>query len=87
MIRSEIIENMFVGNCLVDMYVKCGMMDEVNMVFLNMRLKDVVFWNVMVVGYLEVGRFDDVVRLFEKMWEEKIKMDVVIWSVVILGYV
>ncbi|CAF2344433.1 unnamed protein product [Brassica napus] len=85
-IRSEIIENMFVGNCLVDMYAKCGMMDEANTVFSNMRLKDVVSWNVMVAGYSEVGRFDDVVRLFEEMREEKIKMDVVTWSAAISGY-
>ncbi|ESQ41681.1 hypothetical protein EUTSA_v10012670mg [Eutrema salsugineum] len=85
-ITSEIIRNMFVGNCLVDMYAKCGMMDEANRVFSNMTSKDVVSWNAMVAGYSQIGRFDDAVKLFEKMQEEKIKMDVVTWSAAISGY-
>ncbi|XP_010492619.1 PREDICTED: pentatricopeptide repeat-containing protein At5g16860 [Camelina sativa] len=85
-ITSEIIQNMFVGNCLVDMYAKCGMMDEANTVFSDMSVKDVVSWNAMVAGYSQIGRFDDAVRLFEKMQEEKINMDVVTWSAAISGY-
>lgn len=85
-VTSEILQNMFVGNCLVDMYAKCGMMDEGNKVFSNMSVKDVVSWNAMVAGYSQIGRFDDAVRLFEKMQEEKIKMDVVTWSAAISGY-
>ncbi|CAN8300220.1 unnamed protein product [Cochlearia groenlandica] len=85
-IRSTIIENMFVGNCLVDMYAKCGMMDEARTVFSNMLVKDVVSWNAMVSAYSQIGKFDDVVKMFEKMKEEKIKMDVVTWSAAISGY-
>ena len=85
-VTSEMIQNMFVGNCLVDMYAKCGMMDEANTVFSNMSVKDVVSWNAMVAGYSQIGRFEDAVRLFEKMQEEKIKMDVVTWSAAISGY-
>ncbi|CAH8271332.1 unnamed protein product [Arabidopsis lyrata] len=85
-VTSEMIQNMFVGNCLVDMYAKFGMMDEANTVFSNMPVKDVVSWNAMVAGYSQIGRFEDAVRLFEQMQEEKIKMDVVTWSAAISGY-
>ncbi|VVB14813.1 unnamed protein product [Arabis nemorensis] len=85
-ITSEMIQNMYVGNCLVDLYAKCGMMDEANTVFSYMSVKDVVSWNAMVAGYSQIGRFDDAVKLFEKMPKEKIKMDVVTWSAAISGY-
>jgi pentatricopeptide repeat protein len=84
--RSGLVEDVFVGNAIVDMYAKCGMMDEANKVFDRMMVKDVVSWNAMVTGYSKIGRFEDVLALFEKMREEKIQLDVVTWSAVIAGY-
>ncbi|KAF3565429.1 hypothetical protein DY000_02018806 [Brassica cretica] len=72
-IRSEIIENMFVGNCLVDMYAKCGMMDDANTVFSNMRLKDVVSWNVMVAGYAQRGLGYEALGVFRQMLSSGVK--------------
>lgn len=85
-VRSGLFENVFVGNALMDMYAKCGMMDEANKVFERMEVKDVVSWNAMVTGYSQVGRFEEALGLFEKMREEKIELDVVTWSAVIAGY-
>ncbi|XP_010549831.1 PREDICTED: pentatricopeptide repeat-containing protein At5g16860 [Tarenaya hassleriana] len=85
-IRNGLMDNMFVSNGVMDMYAKCGMMDEANKVFSNMTEKDVVSWNSMVAGYSQIGRFDDAIRLFDKMREEKIEMDVVTWTSVISGF-
>lgn len=85
-VRSGLLEDVFVGNALMDMYAKCGMMDEANKVFKRMTVKDVVSWNAMVTGYSQSGRFDDALALFEKMQEEKIELDIVTWSSVIAGY-
>ncbi|WRX30641.1 Pentatricopeptide repeat - like 10 [Theobroma cacao] len=85
-LRVGLFEDVFVGNALVDMYAKCGMMDDANKVFERMKVKDVVSWNAMVTGYSQIGRFEEALGLFEKMREEKVELDVVTWSAVIAGY-
>ncbi|XLS43505.1 hypothetical protein HN51_000370, partial [Arachis hypogaea] len=47
----------FVGNAIVDMYAKCGKMDQANRFFERMELKDVVSWNIMVMGYSQTRIF------------------------------
>ncbi|KAK1408756.1 hypothetical protein QVD17_40783 [Tagetes erecta] len=85
-IRTQLIQDLFVGNAIVDMYAKCGLMDEACNVFERMEVKDVVSWNAMVTGYSQIGRFEDAIGLFEKMRGEKIELNVVTWSAVIAGY-
>lgn len=85
-IRSGFVGDVFVGNAVVDMYAKCGKMEEVDKVFEGMEFKDVVSWNAMVTGYSQIGRFERALSLFEKMREGNIELDVVTWSAVIAGY-
>ncbi|KAI3723780.1 hypothetical protein L2E82_35538 [Cichorium intybus] len=85
-LKTHLIDDLFVGNAIVDMYAKCGLMDDANKVFERMESKDVVSWNAMVSGNSQIGRFEDALGLFEKMREEKIELNVVTWSAVIAGY-
>ena len=85
-VRSGSFEDLFVGNALVDMYAKCGMVDEASKVFDRIKEKDVVSWNAMVNGYSQIGRFEDALGLFEKMREENIELNVVSWSAVIAAF-
>ncbi|KAI9081397.1 hypothetical protein K1719_036660 [Acacia pycnantha] len=85
-IRSGLVDDVFVGNVVVDMYAKCGKMDEANKVFERMKVKDVVSWNAMVLEYSQIGKFEDALSLFERMRAENINLDVVTWTVVIAGY-
>lgn len=85
-IKAGLFEDVFVGNAFIDMYAKCGMMDEANNVFDGMKDKDVVSWNAMVTAYSQIGRFENAIGLFEKMREQKIELNVVTWSAVIAGY-
>ncbi|XP_020219860.1 pentatricopeptide repeat-containing protein At5g16860 [Cajanus cajan] len=85
-IRSGLVDDVFVGNAVVDMYAKCGRMEEANKVFQRMKFKDVVSWNAMVTGYSQAGRLEHALSLFEKMREENIELDVVTWTAVITGY-
>ncbi|GMI93942.1 hypothetical protein like AT5G16860 [Hibiscus trionum] len=85
-VRRGLFEDVFVGNALMGMYAKCGMIEQANKVFDRMKVKDVVSWNAMVTGYSQAGRFDEALSFFEKMSEEKIELDVVTWSAVIAGY-
>jgi len=45
----------FVGNSLVDMYTKCGSMDDAGRVFNKMPLHNVVTWTPMVLGHVKCG--------------------------------
>ncbi|KAK4761168.1 hypothetical protein SAY87_006061 [Trapa incisa] len=85
-IRSGLLEDIFVGNAVLDMYSKCGMLQEANYVFEHMKVKDVVSWNTIVTGYSQEGKLNEALNLLVRMEEQKIELDVVTWSAVIAGY-
>lgn len=62
-------------NALIDMYSKCGKMDEARCVFDRMYDKDVVSWNAMIVGYGIHGRGMDAILLFQDMQNRSYKPD------------
>lgn len=59
--------DLFIGNCLVAMYGKCGCLVEARRVLNEMTKRDVVSWNSMVVGYAQNGRFDDALDVCKEM--------------------
>lgn len=85
-VRRGLIEDIFVGNALMDMYAKCGLIDNAKNLFDRMEVKDVVSWNALVSGYSQIGKFDDALGLFDQMREKNIELNVVAWSSVIAGY-
>ncbi|PIN17701.1 hypothetical protein CDL12_09632 [Handroanthus impetiginosus] len=71
------------ANALLDMYVKCGDLDEAKKLFEGMEEKTIVSWTTMVAGYAKFGRLDVARRLFSMMPEK----DVVPWNAMISAYV
>eukprot|EP00250_Pteridium_aquilinum_P017426 c23625_g11_i5 orf=599-1879(+) len=65
--RSEYACDGVVGNTLVDMYAKCGCLEEACCVFNNLARKDLVSWSAMIGGYAELGYGFSALELFEKM--------------------
>ncbi|KAG9457196.1 hypothetical protein H6P81_001704 [Aristolochia fimbriata] len=59
--------DVFVGNSLVDMYTKCGSVQDGSKVFKTMGSRDKVSWNAMIVGYAQNGNADEALTLFGKM--------------------
>eukprot|EP00257_Ricinus_communis_P018065 XP_015576663.1 pentatricopeptide repeat-containing protein DOT4, chloroplastic [Ricinus communis] len=59
-----------VCNSLMDMYAKCGSMEDANLVFLEMPNKDIVSWNTMIGGYSKNGRPNETLHLFVAMVQE-----------------
>ncbi|CAK9227338.1 unnamed protein product [Sphagnum troendelagicum] len=94
-VHEEIIQSgckadVFVGNSLVDMYSKCGSIEDACKVFNNMPSRDVVTWNAMILGhvnlidmYAKCGSIEDAKRVFNKLPSR----DVVSWNVMIFGHV
>eukprot|EP01018_Ginkgo_biloba_P018935 Gb_33114 [translate_table: standard] len=81
-IRTGFELNIFVGNALVDMYARCGSIENALQVFDTMNERDVVSWTSIVSGYVKCGNMENALQTFEKMPER----NVVSWNVMIAGY-
>ncbi|XP_019052578.1 PREDICTED: pentatricopeptide repeat-containing protein At1g06140, mitochondrial-like [Nelumbo nucifera] len=57
----------FFGSSMINFLVKCGNIDEAQRVFNEIPQKDVVCWNSIIGGYVQVGSFDRAFDLFSKM--------------------
>ncbi|KAF5188851.1 Pentatricopeptide repeat-containing protein eli1 protein [Thalictrum thalictroides] len=59
--------NVHVGTAFIDMYCKCGSLEDARLVFDRIKNKDVVAWNSMIVGYAMHGFSQDALELFSRM--------------------
>ncbi|PHU00342.1 Pentatricopeptide repeat-containing protein [Capsicum chinense] len=59
--------NVYVAASLVDLYARCGSIDEAYIVFLNAEVKNDVIWNSMISGLARNARPLEAMTLFEKM--------------------
>jgi pentatricopeptide repeat protein len=64
-----------VGNCLIDMYAKCGSMEDAQRVFNKMPSHDVVSWNAILGGCAMHGHGNEALKHFEQMCEEGVQPD------------
>lgn len=68
-------EDVFVLAALVDMYARCGSIEDARKVFDKMLRKDMVSWTVMIAGYAERGNPEESLVLFDRMKEEGVVPD------------
>ncbi len=62
-----------VGNSLVDMYAKCGSIEDAWRVFNKMPSRDVVTWTTMMLGHLKCGQGQEALELFRQMQKEGVQ--------------
>ncbi|KAH8961064.1 hypothetical protein BDL97_05G031600 [Sphagnum fallax] len=67
----------FVGSSLVDMYTKCGSMEDAWRVFNKMPSRDAVTWTAMILGHVNCGQGQKALELFQKMQQEGVHPDAV----------
>lgn len=65
--RTGFKADMFVGNAIVSMYVKCGSLVLAQMVFDVLPERDVVSWNTMIAGYVHQDLAEEALELYDKM--------------------
>ncbi|MCO5612100.1 hypothetical protein L7F22_066362 [Adiantum nelumboides] len=58
------------GNALIDMYVKCGSLQDAHDVFYNLLQRDAISWSTLVAGNVELGLFEEGFLLFKHMQKE-----------------
>ncbi|KAM6584485.1 hypothetical protein CsatB_011487 [Cannabis sativa] len=63
----------FVSSSLVDMYGKCGAMEDARMVFDGIPEKNVVTWNSLMVGYVLNGENEKTIKLFCNLMMESVE--------------
>lgn len=64
---NNVQKDIFVRTALMEMYVKCGAVDEARNEFDQIKHKDVVAWSAMIAGYSQNGRPEDALELFQRM--------------------
>jgi pentatricopeptide repeat protein len=70
-VHKQIVESgcesdVFVGSSLVDMYAKCGSMEDAAKVFNKMTSRDVVSWSAMLSGLVKSGQAQKALEYIEK---------------------
>ncbi|CAN0907040.1 Putative pentatricopeptide repeat-containing protein At3g15130 [Linum grandiflorum] len=75
-----------VCNSALDMYLKCGMIEDAEKLFGEMSAaRDVVSWTVMITGYGKHGLGKEAVHLFNRMLLQNIKPDDVTYLAILLA--
>lgn len=65
--RSEFSQYLVVQNTVLNMYAKCGSLDEARKVFDEMVSRDMVSWTVLITGYAQSDRPSKALVLFPEM--------------------
>ncbi|XP_047338427.1 pentatricopeptide repeat-containing protein At4g20770 [Impatiens glandulifera] len=65
--RRGFVHDVFVGSSLINMYSKCGHLDEARQFFDTMVTKNTITWNEMIHGYAQNGFGYKSVALYEEM--------------------
>ncbi|KAK6154961.1 hypothetical protein DH2020_009209 [Rehmannia glutinosa] len=74
-IKSGMGLDSFVGSVLVDMYCKCGMVDEAEKLHDRMDEQTLVSWNAIISGFSSIEQSEGAQKFFSKMLEMGIKPD------------
>lgn len=60
-------QDLILNNALLDMYCKCGSLEDANLVFGRMEERDVISWSTMIAGLAQNGHSREAMELFNKM--------------------
>jgi pentatricopeptide repeat protein len=67
LIKSGHMSSVFSGSALLDMYGKCGCLDEALQTFDEMPEKNSITWNAVISAYAQYGQAKNAIRMFESM--------------------
>ncbi|CAN6478672.1 unnamed protein product [Victoria cruziana] len=74
-----------ITSALINMYSKCGSMQDASQVFCKNKVKDLISWTAMIVGYAEHGYSKDAIDLFKQMSLVGLKPDSVTFIGVLMA--
>ncbi|KAI3867096.1 hypothetical protein MKX03_028247 [Papaver bracteatum] len=68
--KKGYLHDVYIATALVDMYAKCGSINQAHQIFKNMPSKNVVSWNAMISALAVHGRAQDAIALFKSMLKD-----------------
>jgi pentatricopeptide repeat protein len=79
-VHMHVVENgfelkLFISNALLNMYGKCGSLDDVHINFEKSKQRNLVTWNTIIATYAQRGSAKEALRLFRHMQKEMIVPD------------
>lgn len=63
--------DIIVRTALVNMYGKCGSLEDAKSIFDMMLMRDIVVWNTMIAVYAQHGHAKEAIRFFEQMQQDE----------------
>ena len=81
-IKMGLEDDEVVSSPLIDMYIKCGKLENARGVFEQLGSKDLVSWTSIVSGYATSGKTREARELFDQMPER----NVISWNAMLAGY-
>ncbi|KAL8201574.1 hypothetical protein R6Q57_010721 [Mikania cordata] len=64
-----------IGNALICLYARCGLITEAYLAFEKINQKDNVSWNALVSGFAQSGNYEESLKVFSKMNEFGVEMN------------
>ncbi|XP_064993558.1 pentatricopeptide repeat-containing protein At5g50390, chloroplastic-like [Musa acuminata AAA Group] len=80
-IKMGFYKNIFISCALIDMYSKCGCIEEAQWVFDEMPEKTVVGWNTIIAGYALHGYSEKALDMYYEMCSANVQMDHFTYSI------
>ncbi|KAH7364964.1 hypothetical protein KP509_18G001000 [Ceratopteris richardii] len=68
--QGLLINNIVLGNAIVDMYAKCGALSKAAEVFDTLLIRNVVTWSALIAGYAQQGQGQQALNCYEEMQQE-----------------
>lgn len=70
--ESGLVQNGFLGSLLVQMYAKCGALEDALAIFTSMHERNVNLWNSLIGLHIRLGQYKKALELFDQMKQEGI---------------
>lgn len=74
-IGSGCMSNVFCGSALLDMYAKCGSIEDAIQTFQEMPNRNIVSWNALISAYAQNGEGEATLRSFDEMVQSGLEPD------------
>ena len=80
-IKSGLINSVFVGSSLLDMYTKIDKIEQGCRVFDQMPIRNVVSWTAIITGLVHAGYHTEGLFYFSEMWRSKVECDAFVYAI------
>lgn len=85
-IRFGVELNLHVCNSLIDMYSKCGDIENARRIFENMAERHTLSWNFIISAYVGNGLLDSALEMLNSMKLEGFEPDLITWNIIMDAY-